>query len=84
MTIELNLPPDVEDRLRKRAATEGRDVSAIVVDLLFNSLADDVEREPKVSVEEFKRRLRTMTSRFPGSGTAVDDGRESIYEGRGE
>ena len=34
MAITINLAPEVEERLRSRAATEGKDIAQIVQDLL--------------------------------------------------
>ncbi len=85
MTVQLNLPPDVEEQLKLRAAAQGRDVSAIVLDLVTNQLANEESTsDRRLSSEEFKQRLHAMANRFPGFGANIDDSRESIYAGRGE
>lgn len=87
MTVHLELPPDVEQALRARAAAEGKDVDALVAEVVVEQLAESHSRGPSsasISRAEFVARLRRVAAMHPGSGGRMDDSRESIYAGRGE
>lgn len=85
MTLQLHLPPALEQQLNARAAEQGKDISEVVSEMVTMSLvAEEIAPHRKLSSEEFKRRLHAMANRYPGFGGNVDDSRESIYAGRGE
>jgi predicted transcriptional regulator len=92
MSLTVSFSPEVEARLRERAAASGKDVSALVREAVEEKLSATPEPKPasKMSNEqwlaEFNAWMREVTSRarnYP-PGFVVDDSRESIYEGRGE
>lgn len=88
MTLQLDLPADVEHALRARAAAAGQDVSAYVAEVVAERLAEVEPVPPKSasvrSQRRFAERLRAFVALHPGSGGTLDDSRESIYAGRGE
>jgi hypothetical protein len=89
MAIRISLPPDVEAKLRERAAFEGKDPEALAVEAVREKLAgrnailgsDAVERV--AAWERFVAGMHGVTRTLP-SGHRVDDTREGIYQGRGE
>lgn len=86
MNIQLNLPADYEQALQQQAAAQGRDVDTYIQDLVTESLADEVESRRKKTKKrgDFVEWLDAWIARHPKLDHAVDDSRESIYEGRGE
>ena len=83
MNLVLNLPADLEAIIKKRAEQAGLDVPAYVLQALRGS---DLELtgEQSISNEQFEASLiwlREIHSKVPAT---FDDGRDSIYEGRGE
>ena len=85
MTVIVSFPPELETRLRDRAARAGQAVDAFVRDAVEEKLASDVastERglTPQQRLAAFEAWIadRQPVNQF------VDDSRDSIYEGRGE
>lgn len=89
MTLNLSLPPEMEAKLRQRAAAAGKDVTAFVEEAVQQKL-DEADRAPdpaKLSPAEQWELLKTwidettkIVSRTLPPGTFVDDSRESIYD----
>ena len=85
MTLQLQLPPALEQQLNARAAEQGKDIAQVVTELVTLSLVgEESTSQRKLSSEEFKRRLHAMADRYPRFGGNVDDSRDSIYAGCGE
>lgn len=85
MTISIEIPPEIEQELRRRAEALGEDLATYVRQVVTESVNETVDPpKPKRSAEEFARRLDAWTALHPVLDHAIDDSRESIYEGRGE
>jgi hypothetical protein len=81
--ISINLPPEIEEVLAKRAEAVGKDVTTFVQDFMTERFGPEISTEKPKTFEEFEARLMKMHERriVPGN---FDDSRESIYAGRGE
>jgi hypothetical protein len=89
----LNIRDDAYERLARKAAARNTTVENFVEPLLdrtaetepasaiHHALRTDAEREK--AFIEWMTHVQTRASRYP-AGFAVDDSRESIYEGCGE
>ena len=87
MTLHIDLPPETERRLRERAAAIGKDVAALVVEAVEERLTatpDPTHPAHAMSPDEWRARLHDWINRFPQVNHAVDDSRETLYEGRDE
>lgn len=87
MTITIDLPPEIETALRRRAEASGQDPATIVRQFVIESLEDEVNVDVPVSQrspEEFARRMEAWIKLHPVLDHPIDDSRESIYSGRGE
>jgi hypothetical protein len=90
MTLTISISPEAETKLREQAAVQGTDVVQYARQLIEHGVgasngADLRAGEPDrlSTLNAFVARVRREGSRYP-AGFIVDDGRESIYEGRGE
>ena len=81
MTLTLQLTPETESRLREWASVTGKNPETVALEALREKLSDEnVLLSQAASAAEFQ----TWFVAHPGSCTsALDDSRESIYEGRG-
>ncbi len=79
MTIELDLPPETEAKLRALVAQSGQDVQAIVLDALEEKLADRSPADQRLTDDEWNKKLRQVIELHPVVNHFVDDSRESIY-----
>lgn len=86
MTLSINLPSEIEHVIRERAKAAGLDIEAFVKRVVVEEVADDVARERRgvMSSEEFARRTEAWIKLHPALDHAIDDSRESFYDGRGE
>jgi hypothetical protein len=86
MTLNLNLSPETEAKVRQLAALSGQDVEAIVLQAVAEKLADaDLQpSRPSLNDQEWQEKLQAFISLHPVVTHFVDDSRESIYAGRGE
>jgi len=86
MTLELQIPADLESQLRQQAAIAGQNVSDFVIKAVEEKLAEsDSQRSPSAPNEtEWMAKLRELIELHPVVTHVVDDSRESIYAGRGE
>ena len=84
--MTVNLSPEIESKVRERAAASGQDVEAFVLQAIAEKLADaDSHASPASrSQEEWKKKLQALIDLHPVVTHFVDDSRESIYAGRGE
>lgn len=86
MTLTVSFGPEVEARLRERAAAAGKDVESIVREAVDEKLAAAVAPtgpEGK-SYEQWVAELHAWAASHQPVSHLVDDSRESIYAGRGE
>ena len=84
MNIELSVPVDIENALRRRAATRGLDLLSYARQVLTEEVADEIPATRKFSHEEFKAKIQEIIDLHPVSNGMMDDSRESIYAGCGE
>ncbi|HOB72952.1 MAG TPA: hypothetical protein PKG54_00365 [Phycisphaerae bacterium] len=87
MTLQIELSPEIEARLREQAAAVGKDPAAFAREAVEEKLAASARPAADSSKLSNKQRaakwLAWVDSHRP-VGHFVDDSRESIYEGRGE
>jgi hypothetical protein len=85
MNLILNLPPDLEVTITKRAQEAGLNVPDYV---LFALRTADIDVEglgtQKVSDEQFNASLNRLRELHRNANPNFDDSRESIYDGCGE
>ena len=88
MMLDLPLSPELEARLRERAAASGQDPAAFVLEAVRQKLAassGDGQGSPsELSLDEWLGRFDAWVRSHPPLGFEVDDSREGIYAGRGE
>lgn len=77
MTIMLDLPPDAEARLRRRASREGEDTQAVALRLLTERLAEERTEE---DAEEELSAGRSMADLFAGRVGLVAGSGEAYSE----
>ncbi len=88
-TVTLEIPEILEQKLKARAAAQGRDVASVALDLVEQGLqaADHKkmahELTPEERLQAFEEYMKEVESR-PKIDVVVDCSRESIYEGCGE
>jgi hypothetical protein len=90
MSLTIQLTPEMEARLRERAAAEGKDPAEFAVEAVVQRLTapDASSLSPTAArrldaLNSFVAGMREHAKTLP-PGHIVDDSRESIYEGRGE
>jgi len=90
MTIEIQIPPETEARLRAIAAAEGKEPAAVALEALQDRLGvpngPSTPPTPDARAAAWDRFIAGMhdwTRRLP-SGHVANDSRESVYEDRGE
>jgi hypothetical protein len=83
MNLVLNLSPDLEADLKKRAEQAGLDMPTYVLQTLRTT---DLEQAGDISIsnEQFDVSLKRLLEIHANVPAHFDDSRESIYEGRGE
>ena len=87
MTLTLELPPAVEAQLRRRAAAEGKDVPALVLEAVTEKLAAEIDPssltpdERLAGLRAWVDLARKHSAHLP-PGHVLDDDRESIYRER--
>ncbi len=86
MNITVDFPTSIERVLQQQAAAAGKDVSAFIREVVTEKLVSVPKpvRQRRMSHEAFARRLDEWIALHPVLDHAIDDSRESIYEGRGE
>jgi hypothetical protein len=89
MTLNLQLSPDAEAKLREQAAAAGQDVQTFVLEAVEDRLAaeqQDSDSSARRSGDHraWLEKLRAWTALHPVVSHFVDDSRESIYGNRGE
>jgi hypothetical protein len=85
MNVSINFPAEIETTLLRRAAAAGKDVETIVKEFVTECLAEETQAPARMgSHDEFMAKLHGVIDLHPLSNGSMDDGRESIYAGRGE
>jgi plasmid stability protein len=83
MTVSINLPAEIENVLRLRAAAAGQDLESFVQRVVVETVNEGVESAPRKGTSaEFAKRLDAWTALHPVLDHAIDDSRESLYAGR--
>jgi hypothetical protein len=85
MNMNIVVPDQVAQALRRKAAILEQDLEEYVQRLVAEDVADEFPTPPVgESADAFMTRLRAMIDRHAIRSGHVDDSRESIYAGRGE
>jgi uncharacterized protein (DUF1778 family) len=85
MQIDLQLSESIQARLTKHAAMTGKSIDDLVLEAVEQRFAEDENTHPRrLSLTEWKARLRAWAASHPIQGHVVDVSRESIYRGRGD
>ena len=86
MTVTISLPPETEAELHHQAAITGKDVSTLVREAVVEKLASGTGfRNPNdLPYEQWVAEFDAWAASHKAVGHFVDDGRESVYAGRGQ
>jgi predicted transcriptional regulator len=88
MSVTIPFPPEIEAKLRERAAASGKDVDAFIREAVEEKLGRSTAADKTAGqwTAEFDAWMREVAARAPSypPGFVLDDSREKIYEGRGE
>ena len=90
MAVTVTLGPDIERKLREKAAKVGQSPEVYAARLVEKDVATtqgktNVEEiKPSATVEERIAALRAWVASHKWTGVIAGDSHESIYEGRGE
>jgi hypothetical protein len=85
MNVTIELPPHIENVMRRRASAAGQDLAAFVRQVVTESAIEDSNQsEAAAKGAAFFRRMDAWIALHPVLNHAIDDSRESIYAGRGE
>lgn len=79
MTIQLQLPPDVESELARQAALAGQDVSTYVAGAVREMLGGE-KNGSQVPYDQWREDFRAWVASHRSRNPDFDDSRESIYE----
>jgi hypothetical protein len=82
MTITLQLPPELEEKLKEQARVTGKDPEEIALDALQVNLSEVEISTSKPSIEKKLKEFHAWVSRQRSRNPNFDDSRESIYEDR--
>jgi hypothetical protein len=82
MSLQITIPPQLEQVIAKRAAEVGVDVQTYVLDTLSESLSESLLAP--VLPSEFIVQLDRISEFHKSAPATFDDSRESIYMGCGE
>jgi predicted transcriptional regulator len=85
MALTLSFPPELEAKLRQRAAAEGKDPETLVREAVEQKLgAEQASPAHAKGFDEWRAEFEAWVAGHPPVEHEVDDSRESIYRGRGE
>ena len=86
MNVNINISPEVEEALRRRAEAASQDVETFLAHIIAEEVADDqaAAGQAEHSHEEFMARIHRLIELHGVRQSEFDDSRESIYSGRGE
>jgi len=78
--LEIKLPKTTEARLRERAALEGKELDALVLEALEEKLADPpASAYRELPLDEWSAQLTAWAKSHPPLDHVADDSRENIY-----
>jgi hypothetical protein len=81
MTITLNLPPEKQAELERRAAASGTDVTTFIQSVVAENLEEELTAEfGEASFDQWQAEFRAWIARQRSRNPNVDDSRESIYD----
>jgi predicted transcriptional regulator len=83
MSVTIQLSPEVEARLRQKAAQHGQSPEVYVQQIVEASLGPAIPAR-QMTTEEWLAEFRAWVASHADWPGEFDDSRESIYEGRGE
>lgn len=83
MEIKIQLPHKLAAILKERANRTGASVESIVIQTLTEQLSELTPPNSQATADEFSASLRDWANKFPKLNHAIEDGRDSIYSGRG-
>jgi plasmid stability protein len=84
-TITLEIPADLEKKLRLRAAKQGRDLASVALEIVEKALEQPKIKDARDLTHEQRRQaLQEWVKTLPKVEVNLDVSRESIYEGCGE
>ena len=84
MHLTLNLNSETAAKLSEQAALRGKQPEELVLEAIDEKLSDDSSAS-RLSGQRWQTRFDAfLASVLRTAASAVDDSRESIYEGRGE
>jgi hypothetical protein len=85
MNLSITFPTEIESILRQRATALGKDIDALVREIVIEEVAEaPADGSRQESHTEFMQKLDAMIQRHGIRNGKFDDSRESIYSGRGE
>ena len=85
MQIDVSLPEQMEEALRRKAATRGQDLKEYLRQIIVAEAEEQWPEPPKgEGTSAWMGRLQAMIQRHAVRCGHVDDSRESIYAGCGE
>lgn len=86
MTLNINLPANLEYALRERATEAGVDIETYILNVVKEEIAPEssVPLGGRITHDEFRSKLDQIIQRHGINNGRFDDSRESIYAGRGE
>ena len=81
MAITLDLSPEQQAELERRAAVSGSDVATFLRAVVAENLDDEVGSESQeMPFEKWQAEFRAFVARQCSRNPNVDDSRESIYD----
>jgi hypothetical protein len=84
VNLRIEVPASLEPLLRERAHQAGVPVESFVLQAVTERLAGTEQIGTQGTAEEFSNWLGQWANSFPRLSAAIDDSRDSIYDGRGE
>ncbi|HEV3079716.1 MAG TPA: hypothetical protein VGY66_08050 [Gemmataceae bacterium] len=87
VTVSLQLSPEIEQKLRDRAAQFGKPFETFLQEIAERVAKEETAKTPPpppMSFEEWLAKWRAWVNSQPAFPVIADDSRESIYEGCGE
>jgi hypothetical protein len=84
MSLNINLPHDLEHAVRERALAAGLDIDTFATRIFSEKLQEDIPKPSISSSDDFSEWLDSWIKLHPRVEHEVDVSRESIYEGCGE
>ena len=87
MNVNVPIPANIEPMLQQYAAAAGLGVPEFIRSVVTEKVVGAsaaFARPRKMSHDEYTKKLMAWIGAHPAAGRAIDDSRESMYEGCGE